>query len=313
MIVKIMIYPKKLPCYNYHSKTNTKNKNGGNNMNVKKLLCSLAAAAVAVSMMAVNVFAVTVDLDSEYPGPWKAGKCIPKADLEALGGDVKVVLTVEIKEPLVGEHLHHLRPIDHDTSWVGFTTSLQSDTAYAMESDGNFVLADGQTTVEFIIPADIISSLADGGLGFMVCNVIVKSADISKADAPQGAIKLVTKEEGEQITLGTYGAESAETEAAPEETTAAPEETAAASEEPVAVPADENEEDIAVDDIDEDEVSAPAETEAPAAEPAPVEISAPAADTAVTTPAATGNASAAVMISVMAAAGAAAIAAKKRK
>ncbi|MBD5138106.1 MAG: hypothetical protein HDT24_02195 [Ruminococcus sp.] len=191
-------------------------------MNVKKILCSLAAAAVAVSMTAVNVFAATVTLDSEYPGNWKAGKCIPKADLEALGGDVKVVLEVEIKEPIVGEHLHHLRPIDHDTNWVGFTSDLQSDTAFTND-DGNFILADGQTSVEFIIPADVISTLADGGLGFMVCNVIVKSADISKADAPQSSIKLLTTEEAEKVTVGEYVAASDETEAAPAETDAAAE------------------------------------------------------------------------------------------
>ncbi|MBD5147001.1 MAG: hypothetical protein HDT21_14015 [Ruminococcus sp.] len=191
-------------------------------MNVKKILCSLAAAAVAVSMTAVNVFAATVTLDSEYPGNWKAGKCIPKADLEALGGDVKVVLEVEIKEPIVGEHLHHLRPIDHDTNWVGFTSDLQSDTAFTND-DGNFILADGQTSVEFIIPADVISTLADGGLGFMVCNVIVKSADISKADATQSAIKLLTTEEAEKVTVGEYVAASDETEAAPAETDAAAE------------------------------------------------------------------------------------------
>ncbi len=276
-------------------------------MNVKKFLCSLAAAAVAVSMMAVNAFATTIDLDSEYPGIWKAGKCIPKADLEALGGDVKIVLTVEIKEPLVGEHLHHLRPINHDADWTGFTTSLQSDTAYAMESDGNFVLADGQTSVEFIIPADVISTLNDGGLGFMVCNVIVKSADITKADAPQGAIKLLTAEEGEQVTVGTYGAEPAaeDTAAAPEETTAAPaeadDEAAADDAEKDAAPVSEETEAPA------EEVAAPAETEAPAAAE-----TAPAADSN-TQSATTGNASAAVMISVMAAAGAAAAASRKRK
>ena len=186
-------------------------------MNVKKILCSLAAAAAAVSMTAVNVFAATVTLDSEYPGNWKAGKCIPKADLEALGGDVKVVLEVEIKEPIVGEHLHHLRPIDHDTDWVGFTSDLQSDTAFTND-DGNFILADGQTSVEFIIPADVISTLADGGLGFMVCNVIVKSADISKADAPQSGVRLITSEEAEKVTVGEYAAESDETEAASAET-----------------------------------------------------------------------------------------------
>lgn len=257
-------------------------------MNVKKFLCSLAAAAVAVSMMAVNAFATTIDLDSEYPGIWKAGKCIPKADLEALGGDVKIVLTVEIKEPLVGEHLHHLRPINHDADWTGFTTSLQSDTAYAMESDGNFVLADGQTSVEFIIPADVISTLNDGGLGFMVCNVIVKSADITKADAPQGAIKLLTSEEAEQVTVGAYGAEPAETETAAEETAAVPEETADA---PV-----EADDEAAAGDGDE----------------APAETAAPVADT-ITTPPATGNAAVASVAAVMAVAGTAAVAVKKRK
>lgn len=263
-------------------------------MKIKKILCSIAAAAVAVSMTAVNVFAATITLDSEYPGNWKAGKCIPKSELEALGGDVKVVLEVEIKEPIVGEHLHHLRPIDHDTNWVGFTDQLQSDTVMAKDDDGNFVLADGQTSVEFIIPADVISTLADGGLGFMVCNVIVKSADISKADAPQSAIKRITSEEAEKLTVGEYSAE-----AAPEETEAAPAEEAA-----------EDEVDAAVED-DEDEAPAPAATEAPAAEAAPAEA-AP-APAAVTTSPATGNAAVASIAAVMAIAGAAAIAAKKRK
>lgn len=250
-------------------------------MNVKKILCSLAAAAVAVSMTAVNVFAATVTLDSEYPGLWKAGKCIPKADLEALGGDVRIVLDIEVKEPRIGEHLHHLRPIDHDTDWVGFTDKLQSDTAMA-NADGNFIIADGQTSMEFIIPADVISSLADGGLGFMVANVMVKSAEITKADAPQSAVKIITTEEAEKLTVGEYGAEPAEDEAAPAETEAAPAED------------------------DADEAPAPAETAATAAEndPAPV---------VTTTSPATGNVPAAAMLSVMAVAGAAAVASRKRK
>lgn len=274
--------------------------------NVKKILCSIAAAVAAVSMTAVNVFAATVALDSEYAGNWKAGKCIPKADLEALGGDVKVVLEVEIKEPLVGEHLHHLRPIDHDANWVGFTDQLQSDTAYAKDDDGNFVLADGQTSVEFIIPADVISTLADGGLGFMVCNVIVKSADITKADAPQSPIKRVTSEEAEKLTVNEYGVEAAEADAVPEETEAVPEETEAAPAETEAEPVDD---DIAADG-GADEPAAPAETAAPA----PAETAAPTAEpVTVTASPATGNVSAAAMISVMAAAGAAAAAIRKRK
>lgn len=263
-------------------------------MNVKKILCSLAAAAVAVSMTAVNVFAATVTLDSEYPGLWKAGKCIPKADLEALGGDVRIVLDIEVKEPRIGEHLHHLRPIDHDTSnWGGFTDKLRSDTAMA-NADGNFIIADGQTSMEFIIPADVISSLADGGLGFMVANVMVKSAEITKADASQSAVKIITTEEAEKLTVGEYGAEPAEDEAAPAETEAAP----------------------AEDDADEapavTEAPVPAETAAPAVTEAPAAETAPAPAVTTTSPA-TGNVSAAVMVSVMAVAGAAAIASKKRK
>ena len=57
----------------------------------------------------------------------------------------------------------------------------------------------------------------------MVCNVIVKSADISKADAPQSSIKLLTTEEAEKVTVGEYVAASDETEAAPAETDAAAE------------------------------------------------------------------------------------------
>ncbi|MDE6598685.1 MAG: hypothetical protein K2K34_01220, partial [Oscillospiraceae bacterium] len=198
--------------------------------------------------------------------------------------------------PIVGEHLHHLRPIDHDANWVGFTDQLQSDTVMAKDDDGNFVLADGQTSLEFIIPADVISTLADGGLGFMVCNVIVKSADITKADAPQSAIKRITSEEAEKLTVNEYGVEAAETEAAPAETEAAPVDDDAAPDE-----------DVAVDD-DADEPAAPAETAAPAAvEPAAAEPA------AVTASPATGNTAVMAIAAVMAVAGTAAVAAKKRK
>ena len=116
---------------------------------------------------------------------------------------------------------------------------------------------------------------------------------------------------GNALPIGVTPA-PAETEAAPEETEAAPAETEAAPAE-TAAPVEEADDEIAVDDADE-EVAAPAETAAPVAEPAPVETAAPApvADT-TTTPVATGNAAVASIAVVMAVAGAAAIASKKRK
>ncbi|MDE5742280.1 MAG: hypothetical protein K2H90_07525 [Oscillospiraceae bacterium] len=234
-------------------------------MKIKKFVAALAAAAMAVSMVAVNAFAATVTLDSEYPGGWQASKGIPKAEFEAIGGDVKVVLTVETKEPLVGEHNHLAKPMNMCVSWDAITANLKSDTAIA-KGDGFIVFADGQTSLEFVVPESVWSEFkgyvdADGnedesaGLYFQVNDVIIKSADLSAADA-QGDFMIISEDEAKSVMEGTLTRDAA-----------------------------------------------------PAA---PVE-DAPAADTAPTTSATTGNVPAAVMVSVMAVAGAAAIASKKRK
>lgn len=237
-------------------------------MKFRKILAAVAAAAVAVSMTAINAFAA-VTIDSEYPGAWAASKGIPKSEFEAIGGDVKVVLTVETKEPLVGTHNHLAKPMNMCVSWDAITDGLTSDTAIA-KIDGFFVFAEGQTSLEFVVPESVWSEFkgyvdAEGneddaaGLYFQVCDVIIKSAELS-AGSPQAEIERVTEDESAQVMDGTYT----------RSTTAAP-----------AAPAD------------------TAET-------------APAADSN-TQSATTGNASAAVMLSVMAVAGAAAVAAKKRK
>ena len=234
-------------------------------MKIKKFVAALAAAAMAVSMVAVNAFAATVTLDSEYPGGWQASKGIPKAEFEAIGGDVKVVLTVETKEPLVGEHNHLAKPMNMCVSWDAITANLKSDTAIA-KGDGFIVFADGQTSLEFVVPESVWSEFkgyvdADGnedesaGLYFQVNDVIIKSADLSAADA-QGDFMIISEDEAKSVMEGTLTRDAAP--------------------------------------------AAPAED-------------APAADTAPTTSATTGNVPAAVMVSVMAVAGAAAIASKKRK
>ncbi|MDE7280007.1 MAG: hypothetical protein K2N26_09825 [Oscillospiraceae bacterium] len=262
-------------------------------MKFRKVLAAVAAAAVAVSMTAINAFAA-VTLDSEYPGGWGASKGIPKAEFEAIGGDVKVVLTVETKDPLVGTHNHLAKPMNMCVSWDAITDGLTSDTAIR-KGDGFLVFAEGQTTVEFVVPESVWSEFkgyvdAEGnedesaGLYFQVNDVIIKSAELS-AGSPQGAMKVVDEAQASDIMDGKSYEEA---------TGAAPAADAA--------PADE----------------APVADEASATVEAPVETTndapaAPVADTAATTSAATGNVPAAVMVSVMAVAGAAVIAAKKRK
>lgn len=235
-------------------------------MKIKKVIAAIAAAAMAVSMVAVNAFAATVALDSEYPGGWAASKGIPKAEFEAIGGDVKVVLTVEVKEPLVGEHNHLAKPMNMCVSWDAITDGLKSDSAIR-KSDGFIVFSDGQTTCEFVVPESVWSEFkgyvdAEGnedesaGLYFQVNDVIIKSAELSAADTAQGDFMTVAEDESKSVMDGT---------------------------------------------LKRDAAAAPA-----------ADTSTPAADS-TTTSTATGNVPAAVMISVMAVAGAAAVASKKRK
>ena len=228
-------------------------------MKLKKIVAAVAAAAVAVSMMAVSAFAATVEIDSEYPGSWtSSGKGIKKADLEAVGGDVKIVLTVETRNLANTADQFLVNPIDYDNGWVSQTVDhITSDTITA-KTDGWICVRESDTTLEFVLAQDAIAALGDDGLCFSVQNVIVKSAD-----GPQGALNLVDDAAGK-----AYCFSSADDAAAPAEEAAA--DTAAET------------------------------TEAPAAD-------------TTTTAAATGNTAAAAIASVMAVAGVAAIAAKKRK
>lgn len=248
-------------------------------MKISKIFAGIAAAAVAVSAMAVSAFAF--DMNTEYTGGWSASATIPKAEFEAVGGDVKVVLEVERHDPPVGTGNYLLKPMNICVSWDQITDQLTSDTAVAKE-DGFFIVGPDVTSVEFVVPEATWQSFkgyvdADGnedesaGLAFQVNDVIIKSATLSSG-SPEGEIKRVTEEESSAIMTG----EAAATEEAPAETEAAPaEETTAAA----------------------DASADAAETTAAATEEAPAK---------------TGNTTAAAIVTVMAVAGAAAVISKKR-
>lgn len=226
-------------------------------MNFKKIAAAVAAAAVAVSMTAISAFAATVEIDSEYPGSWTStGKGITKADLQAVGGDVKIVLTVETQNPYGLADQFLVNPIDYDNGWVSQTDYCTSDTITA-KTDGWICVRESDTTLEFVYSADAIDALGDDGLCFSVQNVLVKSADYELSEK-QGEIKRVSDAEGKEYCFS-------------------------------AAPA--------------------ADEAAPAEEPADEAV--PASDSA-TTSTATGNTSAAVIVSVMALAGAAAVASKRK-
>lgn len=266
-------------------------------MNMKKLMAAFTAAAMAVTMSAVSAFAATVTLDDGYVGSWGAGACIPKTELEAIGGDVKVTLDIETKNLANTADQFLLAPMDYDNSWTRVTDQLTSDTMVA-KADGFIVVKENQTSVEFVITADTISTLGDSGLGFQVQNVIVKSANL-EAGAPEAAYTIIDEDKVYDYCFGTDEA-AAEDEAATEEEAAPAEDEAAdeATEEVV--------EDAAADETVADDAAVEEVTEAAA------EVTeAPAADT-TTAPAATGNTAAATIAVVMVAAGAAALISKRK-
>ncbi len=258
-------------------------------MKIKKIVAAIAAAAMAVSMTAVNAFAAVTF--GEYPGDWGATTVIPKSEFAAIGGDVKVVLDVEQKKPLVGDINSLLKPMNICVSWDAVTANLTSDTAYA-KGDGFIVVPKDCTTIEFVVPESVWSTFVDyeggesdqAGLAFQVCHVNIKSAELS-AGAAQGAMKLVSEEESAEL-MKTGSLPAAEE---------APAEEAATEE----APAEEATEEAPAEEATEE---APAAEEEVEAEPAP-ETS--------TAPAATGNAPVAAIAVVMALAGAAAVASKK--
>lgn len=189
-------------------------------MNFKKIVAAIAAAATAVTMTAVSAFAF--DMNTEYTGPWSQSAVIPKSELAAVGGDVKVTLNVEQKIPLVGDINSLIKPIDACGDWSALTwTGLTSDTAYAKE-DGFIVVPAGATTIEFVIPESMWSAFVDwdgtdaaAGLTFQVNDVIIKSAEFSSA-SPAGEFKKVTEAESGEIMKNGAPAADTTTEASTE-------------------------------------------------------------------------------------------------
>lgn len=198
-------------------------------MNLKKLVSGAVAGAMAASMCAVSAFAETIELDSEYVGSWSAGKCIPKADLEAVGGDVKIVLTIETRNLANTADQFLFRPMDYDNSWTDMSPEITSDTVIS-KSDGMFCIPENSTTVEFVLNGSAIAGMGDSGLGFQVQNVIIKSAEI-EAGSPQHELYRVPEDKGvdycfDRVTFeeltggGAPEAEQAEEAPEPDSTTA---------------------------------------------------------------------------------------------
>lgn len=299
-------------------------------MKVSKIFASFAAAAVAASAMAISAFAadpVTVTLDENYLGDWKASSGIAREEFDKFDGDVKVVLTVQTENVKDGNS-YLLKPMDIDKSWDAITSSLTTEKGVC-KPDGFMQVKADQTEVEFVVPASVKNDLWNTGLAFQCSNVTVKSATLSDG-APENEFTIVTDEQTNDYCAGKYdpfaapaeteaegdteAAEAEATEAVEEDTEAAEDDAEAVEEdaEPVAEEVEPVEEDAApvveedAEPVAEVVEAAPVETEA-----AP-EVVETAPATTETAPVKTGNTAAATIAVVMVAAGAAALISKRK-
>lgn len=278
-------------------------------MNMKKIISGAVAGAMAMSMCAVSAFAATVEMDSEYPGSWAASKCIPKTELEAVGGDVKITLTVETRNLANTADQFLIRPMDYDNGWADMTPECTSDTVIA-KVDGMFCIPEDASTVEFVLNGSAVAGMGDSGLSFQCQNVTIKSAEL-EAGSPQAEFPRVSDADGKDYCFGrkTYE-ELSGGEAASDDTSADEDvETEAAEEETVETEAAEAE------TAETEAVEAETVEEAPAVTEAAAETeAAPQGDAAAATaPVKTGNTAAAAIAVVMIGAGAAAVLSAKRK
>ncbi len=153
-------------------------------MKIFKVAASLAAAAVAASAMAFSVFAadpVTVTLDENYLGDWKASSGIAREEFDKFDGDVKVVLTVK-PENVKDGNSYILKPMDIDKSWDAITASLTTEKGVC-KPDGFIQVKADQTEIEFVVPASVKNDLWNTGIAFQCSNVTVKSATLSDGSA----------------------------------------------------------------------------------------------------------------------------------
>ena len=260
-------------------------------MKLKKIVAAVAAAAVAVSAMAVNAFALST---KDYVKDGTIYLVSEKAEEPNWTADAGVAVT-----DIYGATYHvtfDAAEVANESTWIGGGIGSNSNsTGWAQNEWGRNdkpIVADLENgTITWLSDKPIFAAddaYAQIWLQTWGGTVTVNSIDILGAG-------------GTVIATGEEAAAPAE-EATTEEETAAPaEETADEAPAEEAAPADEE---VVADE-------APAE-EAPAAEETVEE--APAADAeAATAPAATGNTTAAVIVSVMAVAAAAAVVAKKRK
>ena len=285
-------------------------------MNFKKIIASVAAAALAVSAMAVNTFALTTETHRTDATLYVISE---KPDQEKPSWITNSGYTIEDVYGVTYHVEFKAEEVADPATWIGGGMGANSNsTGWKQIEWGRAdkeVIADLENgTITWLSTAPVFKTsdkYAQFWLQTWGGTVTVKSIDVLGKDGV--VLSDETPDPVDEPAEEAAPADEATTEAADEATTEAADATAADdTDEALDDTADVADDEVAVDDAadDADVADDDAVVTDDAADEAVVDAPAADADTAA---AATGNTSAAVIFSVMAVAGAAAIVAKKRK
>ena len=286
-------------------------------MNFKKIIASVAAAALAVSAMAVNTFALTTETHRTDATLYVISE---KPDQEKPSWITNSGYTIEDVYGVTYHVEFKAEEVADPATWIGGGMGANSNsTGWKQIEWGRAdkeVIADLENgTVTWLSTAPVFKTsdkYAQFWLQTWGGTVTVKSIDVLGKDGV--VLSDETPDPVDEPAEEAAPADEATTEAADataaDDTDEALDDTADAADDEVAV---DDADDVAADDADvaDDDAVVTDDAADEAVVDAPV-ADAPVAD-ADTAAAATGNTSAAVIFSVMAVAGAAAIVAKKRK
>ena len=294
-------------------------------MNFKKIIASVAAAALAVSAMAVNTFALTTETHRTDATLYVISE---KPDQEKPSWITNSGYTIEDVYGVTYHVEFKAEEVADPATWIGGGMGANSNsTGWKQIEWGRAdkeVIADLENgTVTWLSDAPVFKTsdkYAQFWLQTWGGTVTVKSIDVLGKDGV--VLSDETPDPVDEPAEEAAPADEATTEAADATTEAADATVADDTDEALDDTADAADDEVTADEADDSDVADDdavvaddaADDDAVVADDAADEavVDAPAAD-ADTAAAATGNTSAAVIFSVMAVAGAAAIVAKKRK
>lgn len=128
---------------------------------------------IDTAIIEADTYDKVIDYDDEYPGDWQLAGFIPKSELESLGSDLRICVTLDAE--IMGDPNDpycHIMPKTASYEEI----SVSANNLIPQNKDDLYeFFKKGENQLVFEISANEIAQLPDEGLAFQVHNVLIKS------------------------------------------------------------------------------------------------------------------------------------------